>query len=839
MRIPPRLLEKGNFMAENIITRDVTHDIQTSYLEYSMDVIIGRALPDIRDGCKPVHRRILYAMNETGNTCNAAYKKSARTVGEVLGKYHPHGDSSVYDAMVRMAQPFSLRYPLVDGHGNFGSIDGDSAAAMRYTEARMSKLADSMMEDIDKDTVDMMGNYDETLKEPTILPSKLPNMLVNGTQGIAVGFASNMPPHNLTEVTEAIIAKIDDPSLDSLALMKYVKGPDFPGGGTILGTEGIVSMYTTGKGRIDVRADYVIEDVKGGRTQIVFTNVPYQVVKSQEVSKIEELVKDGTLKDVADVRDESTAKDGSRIVVELKRTANSARIIRQIYKKTHLQDTFCANMIALLPKAGKLVPHLFTLSEMVEEYIKHRQQVVSRKYKFLLGKARDRKHILDGLVKAVDCIDEIVSAIRASKDKEEAKSSLCQKFGFDDVQALAILAYQLQRLSGLEITKLRNELSDVENSIRKYEGILSSDKTILAEVKKDCLDIIKSYGDERITKIGNAVSDDNDDEAENIEDKEMVVSVSSTGYIKSVPLDAFSAQKRGGKGVKGVKAANVDTISQMIPTSKRNILLCIGSDGKAYKLPVADIEESARTARGQYVNNLIEAPGDVSVVSVIGIKRASKDDKPEGCVLFFTMRGEVKKIEMSDLLTSRRCVQAIKIKEDDAIINAVYAEAEDGLAFVATSEGKLLKFNFGKLRSRGRASSTQRCMRIADGDYVVSADVIVEGRSLLTVTNTGIGKKSSPDDYREAGLGGQGVTNYRTTKDTKVASVVPVNEEDDILVACDNGKLIRVHADAFRSIGRTSKGNKLVNLEPHESVSCVNTVLRQDSEEAEEAESES
>ena len=798
-------------------------------------------MADVRDGCKPVHRRIMYAMYETGNTCKKPYKKSARTVGEVLGKTHPHGDSSVYDAMVRMAQPFSLRYTLVDGHGNFGSIDGDGAAAMRYTEARMSKIADTMMEDIEKDTVDMMRNYDETLWEPKVLPAKLPNLLVNGTEGIAVGFASKMPPHNVTEVLNGIIAKIDDRSLDSLGLMKYIKGPDFPGGGTIQGTAGIVDMYTTGKGQITVRADYIIEDAGKGKKQLVFTNVPYQVIKSDEVGKIERLCSShvekknnkevkikAVIDGVVDVRDETTAKDGVRIVLELKKTANVAKIIRQIYKRTNLQCNFNANMLALQPTDnGKLRPHMFKLSELVEAYIVHREDVVARKYKYLLTKATIRKHIVDGLLVAVNVIDDVVRVIRRAKDKADACTLLSSEFGLDELQANAVMEYRLQSLTGLEVNKLKSELTELEKSIEQYKKILSSDETILAEIRKDCEDMLKEYGDERITKIlTDVVEDDDDDEDDQaVEDKEMVVTISDTGYIKSVPLTEFSAQKRGGKGVKSVKAENTDNIKTIISTNKKNLLLCIGSDGKSYRLAVSAIEETSRTARGQYINNIISAPNDVDVVAVIGVER---DNVDKGVVLFFTERGQIKKIAISELVRKVRCVQAVKVKEDDRIINAVYSETDGGLAYVATANGKLLKFEYDKFRCKGRAASTQKCITVLDGDYVVSADIIQPEDSILTITNTGIGKKSPASSYNTKDIGGQGVTNYKTTSDVSVAAVITVKDEDDILVACDNGKLIRVHADAFRDMNRGSKGTKLVNLEGHESVVGASTVVRDD-----------
>lgn len=820
-------------MAENVIVRDVVKDIKSSYLEYSMDVIVGRALPDVRDGCKPVHHRILHSMNETNNTCRNAYRKSARTVGDVLGKYHPHGDSSVYDAMVRLAQPFSLRYPLIDGHGNFGSIDGDSAAAMRYTEARMSKLADCMMEDIDKDTVDMMANYDGTLKEPKVLPSKFPNMLVNGSQGIAVGFACNMPPHNLTECINAIIAKIDNPKLDSIELMEYIKGPDFPSGGTIQGTDAIISMYTTGRGSITVRADYEVEPLKNNKSQIIFKNVPYQVNKAAVVASIDELIKEGELNGAISVNDETTEKDGVRIVIELKSSANAKQIVSKLYKKTKLQDSFPANMTALMPsKNNTLVPHLFTLEEMVWQFILHRKNVVTRKYQYLLAKAETRLHILEGLVKALNQIDEVIATIRASKDTESARNNICQKFGFDNPQASAILSYQLQRLSNLEINKVLDEKTNVERAIESYNKILSSDKNIFKEIKKDCKDVLNTFGDERLTAISTVVEAEPDEDTVDlsVDDKDVVITITNTGYIRSVDANGFSVQKRGGKGNKGVKKADIDIITQMMTTNKRNLLLCFGSNGRMYKLRVSEIAETDRTSRGQYLNGLIGVEGDVRIVSIIGVE---VDAEKNGSIIIFTRRGEVKRIAVSELVTRAKSVKVVNIKDDDEIINACLTRDDEGSAFVATLDGKLLKFSYGKLRCKGRNSGTQRCLRLRDGDYVVSADIVTD-KPLLTVTNTGMGKRTSADDYAEKGLGGQGVANYKTSDNIKVVAVVELTDEDDILVACDNGKMIRTPASSFKDTGRTSKGNRLVRLDNDENVSAVSIVPPAKDEDGEE-----
>ena len=820
-------------MAENVIVRDVVKDIKSSYLEYSMDVIVGRALPDVRDGCKPVHHRILHSMNETNNTCRNAYRKSARTVGDVLGKYHPHGDSSVYDAMVRLAQPFSLRYPLIDGHGNFGSIDGDSAAAMRYTEARMSKLADCMMEDIDKDTVDMMANYDGTLKEPKVLPSKFPNMLVNGSQGIAVGFACNMPPHNLTECINAIIAKIDNPKLDSIGLMEYIKGPDFPSGGTIQGTDAIISMYTTGRGSITVRADYEVEPLKNNKSQIIFKNVPYQVNKAAVVASIDELIKEGELNGAISVNDETTEKDGVRIVIELKSSANAKQIVSKLYKKTKLQDSFPANMTALMPsKNNTLVPHLFTLEEMVWQCILHRKKVVTRKYQYLLAKAETRLHILEGLVKALNQIDEVIATIRASKDTESARNNICQKFGFDNPQASAILSYQLQRLSNLEINKVLDEKTNVERAIESYNKILSSDKNIFKEIKKDCKDVLNTFGDERLTAISTVVEAEPDEDTVDlsVDDKDVVITITNTGYIRSVDANGFSVQKRGGKGNKGVKKADIDIITQMMTTNKRNLLLCFGSNGRMYKLRVSEIAETDRTSRGQYLNGLIGVEGDVRIVSIIGVE---VDAEKNGSIIIFTRRGEVKRIAVSELVTRAKSVKVVNIKDDDEIINACLTRDDEGSAFVATLDGKLLKFSYGKLRCKGRNSGTQRCLRLRDGDYVVSADIVTD-KPLLTVTNTGMGKRTSADDYAEKGLGGQGVANYKTSDSIKVVAVVELTDEDDVLVACDNGKMIRTPASSFKDTGRTSKGTRLVRLDNDENVSAVSIVPPAKDEDGEE-----
>ena len=821
-------------MAEEIIRRDVTHDISSSYLEYAIDVIIARALPDVRDGLKPVHRRILYAMYETNNIFTKPHKKSARTVGEVLGKYHPHGDSSVYDAMVRMAQDFSLRYPMIDGHGNFGSVDGDPAAAMRYTEARMSKISDLMLEDINKNTIDMMKNYDGSLDEPKVLPANLPYLLINGVEGIAVGMATKMPPHNLSEVLEGVIAKLDDPSLDSEGLMKYIKGPDFPLGGIIVGTSGIREMYTTGRGTITVRSPYRVEEKKGGKLQLIFTTVPYQVNKSELVAYIDNMVQNKTLDGVTEVRDETSMQDGIRIVLDLARNANPSRIVKSLYKNTKLQDNFGANMNALVPRSnGNLSPKQLTLEEIVSYWIAHRKEVVQRKYEFLLQKKEARLHIVEGLIKATNIIDKVIEAIRKSNSTSEAKGALTEKFGFSSAQADAILEYRLQQLVGLEINKLTDEENSLKEEIRKYKEILSSDENIRMEVKRNCQEVLNKYGDERKTQIMYDVKSDGDgedDEEERkaeIEDKQVVVTITNTGYIKSVPLDDFTAQSRGGKGSKGLKNSDIDIITQMITVNKRNILLCLGSDGRMYKLYVSDIAETSKTARGQYLNTLIEADVDVNIVAIIEVE-SMKNINPDDCVLMFTKMGGIKKIQVSELVTSRRSVMAIKLKNsEDEVINACHVPAS-GKAFVATKNGMLLVFDYTKVTPHGRASGTVRAIKLKPGDYAVSADIITnEDASLLTVTNVGMGKKTKISDYPCKNVGtAQGITNYKTNEKVYVVSVINIDDEKDILVSCSNGKIIRIPSNSLRDIGRTSKGVRLLNMEEKEEVSSVSSAIK-------------
>ncbi len=802
-------------MAENVIKRDIVEDVSKSYLEYALDVIIARALPDVRDGLKPVHRRILYAMWETGNTHKKPHKKSARTVGEVLGKYHPHGDSSVYDAMVRLAQDFSLRYPFVDGHGNFGSIDGDPAAAMRYTEARMSTMSEVMMEDIDKNTVDMMKNYDETLDEPTVLPARLPSLLINGVEGIAVGFATKMAPHNLSEVMSGIIAYIDNPEIDSLGLMEYIKAPDFPGGATILGLDGVRSMYCTGRGEVRVRSKYTVEPTKNSE-QIIFTEIPYQVNKSKLLERMEDLRANDVIQGVSDIRDESSTKDGIRIVVELQRSANREQILRKLFKETDLECNFAANCNAIIPTSnGKYVPHLCTLRDLVSYYVEHRKNVVARKYKFLLDKANARKNIVDGLIRAISIVDDVVKTIRGSKTVADAKASLVKDFQFNEAQADAILEFRLQKLVSLEINKYKDEAKELEKSIAHYESILKDDASVMAEVRRDCEEILTQYGDERRTEIMADFVKESGSSVENklstIEKQDVVVTITNTGYIKRVPKDAFVSQSRGGKGVKGTDNAELDIVSQVISTDTHQILLCFGSDGRAYKTFVSDIPEASRTSKGKYVNGLLGMNGETKMIAVESVPANATES--DGYMLMVTRLGGVKKIAISNLISRSRSVTAIVIKNgEDELVSASHV-SKDGYAYIATAMGRILCFEHGKVTPHGRNSGTMKGMRLTEGDYVANAGAYSDDSCLLTVVNTGKGKLTEAKEYTLHGRGGGGNTNIKMGAKEVVVTVIPVEDSNDVLLTMSNGKIIRIPSSQIRTTGRVSKGVRLVNIE--------------------------
>ncbi len=822
-------------MPEKVIKRDVVEDVSSSYLDYALDVIIARALPDVRDGMKPVHRRILYAMWENSNTHKNPYKKSARTVGEVLGKYHPHGDSSVYEAMVRFAQDFSLRYPFIDGHGNFGSIDGDPAAAMRYTEARMSAISELMLDDYEKNTVDTMRNYDETLDEPKVLPARLPALLLNGVEGIAVGFASKMPPHNLTEVMNGIIAYIDNPEIDVSGLMEHIKGPDFPGGGLMLGTEGARAMYETGRGDIRVRSKYEVEQAKGG-DQIVFTEIPYQVNKSKLVERIEDLIRNDAITGAKKVWDESSTKDGIRIVVRLDKSANSEYVLKKLFKDTDLECNFAANCNAIVPTAnGKYVPKLVTLVDMIRYFVDHRKDVIRRKFEFLLAKAEARKNVVDGLIRAISVVDDVVKTIRASKSVAEAKENLIKKFDFNEAQADAILEFRLQKLVSLEIEKYEAEAKELAKNIESYKDVLKDEKSILAEVRRDCEDVLTNYGDERRTEIMFNYKKEKETTVESkldgVEKQSVVVMITNTGYIKRVPQSAFASQRRGGKGVKGIDNADLDIVSKVIPTDTHQILLCFGSDGRAYKLFVSDIPEGSRTAKGKYINGLVGMSGDTSVVSVESIPASGHTD--DDFILFCTRNGGVKKIAVSNLISRLRSVTAITIKnEDDELVSASLVPKE-GMAYIATAGGRILCFPHGKVAPHGRSSGTMRGMKLGEGDYVVSAGPYSDSDKILTVVSGGRGKLTLAGDYTVHNRGGGGNTNISMAPKESVVSVLTVGDDNDVMLSMSNGKMIRLPAAQIRTTGRVAKGVNLVKMDDGAEIVSACAVLSEEKDEDE------
>lgn len=813
-----------------ILQRDISEDMRKSYLDYSMDVIVDRALPDVRDGMKPVHRRIVFDMYEEGVLHTKPYKKSARTVGDVLGKYHPHGDSSVYGAMTRLAQDFSLRYPLIDGHGNFGSIDGDSPAAMRYTEARMAPIAEDIMEDIDKDTVDMMGNYDETLKEPKVLPSKIPNFLLNGGSGIAVGMASNIPTHNIVNVVDSIKAMLDNPDITDDEIIQHIVAPDFPTGGIIIGKQGIHDLYTTGRGTITVRSRYKVEPVgKGDRQQIVITEVPYGVNKEAMVQKIDDLAHgdDKVLADIAEVRDESN-KEGIRVVIVLKKTANVAKILKTIFKKTPAEQNFAGNMNALIPAKGSVVPRVLRITEIIGWYIRHRKEVLRRKYEFLLKKDQKRKHRLEGLITAVNHIDEVVAIIKGSKSQQEASEKLTKKFGFDEPQCKAILDFKLQGLIGLNRKALDDDMKATKERIAKYEKILGDEKEIEKIIRKDCDEMVEKYGDERRTTVlGHVPKNDEDDEPD-IPQEDVIVSLTNTGYIKRWPVSVIRAQNRAGKGVSNSTNKDLDIVKKTFFCNTHDTLMCFERDGKVYKLPVSRIPESGRTARGQFLAAILGAESGIEIVSVIACNKDTEDQD----VLIFTHLGGVKKIKLADLKTSRTCVQGIKPKEGDFVINALLAGGTE-TAVIATACGRLLAFPHASLMAHGRAASTVRGIRLQEGDYAVSADVFRENAEIFTVVSSGYGRRSPEKEYTVHNVGTGGSTNYKLKKDERVAAVISVTPDEDLLIATKNGKMLRTPASQVSSVNRTGRGVRVLNLENGDEILSVTSIPKEGTEDSE------
>ncbi len=796
-----------------IIERDIDKEMRTAYIDYAMSVIVSRALPDARDGLKPVHRRILYAMHEDGITSDKPYRKCANTVGSVLGRYHPHGDSSVYDAMVRLAQDFTMRYPLVDGHGNFGSVDGDSPAAMRYTEARMSKISESMLTDIEKNTVDFMPNYDDRLQEPTVLPARIPALLVNGSSGIAVGMATNIPPHNLSEVIDGIIKVIDNPEVTIEELMGIIKGPDFPTGATILGKQGIKEAYTTGRGKITMRGEAEIEEMSGNRQKIIITSLPYQVNKAKLVKNISDLVKDRKIEGISEVRDESDRKEKTRVVIELRRDANARIILNQLYKHTQLQETFGAIILALVD--GE--PKILTLRQCLDCYINHRKVVILRRTKFELDKALARAHILEGLKIALDNIDEVISIIRSSYDNP--KERLIERFGLSDIQAQAILDMRLKTLSGLQREKIEEEYNELMKLIAHLRDILSSDTLVYDIIKEELLEIKDKYGDDRLTKIvaaeGEFVAEDL------IKEEQTVVALTHFGYIKRMPIDTYRSQRRGGKGITGIATREEDFVKQIFTASTHDTILFFSNKGKLYKLKGYEVPEAGRTAKGTAIVNLLSLDAGEKISAVIPIQNFAEGKY----LLMATKKGLIKKTALTEYNSSRTTgLQSITLKDDDELITVRLTDGQDNVVLV-TREGMCITFDEKDVRPIGRVAQGVIGIRLSDEDEVIGMESIIAGgkATLLAITENGFGKRTELDEYRVQIRGGKGVITYKITPKTgKLVGVKIATEEDDVMLITDTGTIIRLQVKDISVLGRstqgvtlmrTSDGGKVVSIE--------------------------
>jgi len=809
--------------SEQVEQVKIEESIQGSYLDYSMSVIIGRALPDARDGLKPVHRRILYAMNELGLTHRAAYKKSARIVGDVIGKYHPHGDTAVYDALVRMAQDFSMRIPLVDGQGNFGSIDGDNAAAMRYTEARMTKLAEELLRDIDKDTVDFVPNYDDSLSEPDVLPSRVPNLLLNGSAGIAVGMATNIPPHRLDELIDALLIRLENPEAEVEELMTALKGPDFPTGGVIFGKKGIIDAYSTGRGRIKVRAKTHIEQHKN-KEAIVIDELPYQVNKARLIETIAQLVRDKQIDGISEIRDESD-REGIRVVIELKRDAMSEIVLNNLFKSTQMQTTFGIIMLAIVNKE----PKIFNLPELLDLFVNHRKTVIIRRTIFDLEKARARAHILEGLKIAVDNIDEVIKIIRSSADDTEARENLMSRFDLSEIQARAILEMRLRRLTGLEIEKIENELAELRKTIEYLESILKSETMIEEIIKEELLEVKEAFSDERRTEI---VDDYDDIDIEDlIPNEPMVVTITHRGYIKRVPVKQYEKQRRGGKGKTAVTTYEDDFIERFFISNTHDTLMFITDRGQLYWLKVYRIPEGSRAAKGKAVVNLIQLDKDEKIKAII----PTQDFNEDKSLVFFTKNGIVKRTNLSEYSNIRSVgVRAINLDENDELIDTKIIRPKTRWLFVVTKKGMCIRFPVTDVREIGRVSRGVTAIKFKiEGDYVCGATTIEdEEDEILIISEKGLGKRTPASEYREQSRAGKGVIAMKLTPKTgDVVGVVFVEEDKDLMCLTSAGKMIRVDMHSIRRAGRATSGVKVVNVEGKDRVVSIAKCPKEEKEE--------
>ena len=794
--------EDLRFENQKIINVELEKEMKSSFIDYAMSVIVSRALPDVRDGLKPVHRRILYAMYEDNLTSDKPYRKSATTVGNVLGRYHPHGDASVYDAMVRMAQDFSLRYPLIDGHGNFGSVDGDPPAAYRYTEARMSKIAEELMSDIEKETVQWNPNFDDKLKEPAVVPSGFPQLLVNGSSGIAVGMATNIPPHNLREVIGACICVLDDPEATLSDLMQHVKGPDFPTKGIIMGRSGIRAAYATGRGRLVIRARHEFEEFGKDRTRIVITEIPYQVNKRMLIKSMAEQVEDKRLEGISDIRDESD-RNGMRIVIELKRDANPQVVLNRLFAQTQLQTTFAINMLALVDNQSQ--PKILSLRHIIDEYLSFQEEIIVRRTKYDLKKAMERAHLLEGLLIAQDNIDEVIRIIRSSYDN--AKENLMARFGISEIQAQAILEMQLRRLQGLEREKIENELRDLHARIADYNDILATPARVYAIIREDLLRIKEKYGDDRRTEISH---DENEIDIEDlIEEKQCVYTMTRMGYIKRLPVNTYRSQRRGGRGVTGLTTREEDVADTMFTASTHDQILFFTSKGRMYRLKGYQIPESSRAGKGMNLVNLLQIESDEKVTSMLAVR----DFEEDKYVVLVTRQGTVKRMAMPVLQTARKAgIRAIGLEDGDALVSVLITGGSDNI-LIATRDGAAIRFAEQEVRPMGRDAFGVRGIRLRDGDWVVGADRESAGEFLLTVTEKGYGKLTPCEDYTIHHRASSGVTAHNLTDKTGgLIAVRCVNFDDDLLVMTSEGVVIRMAAGSIRICGRASQGVILVKV---------------------------
>lgn len=813
--------DKNRDINVDIEERDISEEMRSSYIDYSMSVIIGRALPDVRDGLKPVHRRVLYTMYDMGLRYNKPYKKSARIVGDVMGKYHPHGDAAIYDTLVRMAQDFSLRYPLVDGQGNFGSIDGDPPAAMRYTEARLAQISEEMLADIDKETVKFVPNYDGSLTEPSVLPAKLPNLLVNGSNGIAVGMATNIPTHNLTEVCDAIIATIENPEITIKDLMKYIKGPDFPTGAIIRGRSGIKSYFETGRGSVKIQAKTEIEDIKGGKQAIIVTELPYQVNKANLIETIANLVRDKKIQDISDIRDESDRR-GMRIVIEIKRDGNAQVVLNQLYKHTQLETSFGVIMLAIVD--GK--PKVLNIKEAIEQYIRHRKIVIYNRTKYDLNKALHRAHILEGYLIALQNIDEVVDIIKKSKDQKEAKDKLMKRFALTDIQAQAILDMRLHQLTRLEVGQIKEEYEGLLKLIDELRSILKNPAKILKIIKDELEELKKKYGDKRRTEIaGEATEFDIEDL---IQKEDVVITFTHSGYIKRIPESVYRTQGRGGKGIIGSDLKEEDFIEKLFVASTHSTILMFTSRGKVYSLRGFEIPEAQRSSRGKAVVNLIPILKDEKITSVIAIDSFEEKKKDQTYLFMCTRKGYVKKTPISAFANIRKTgIIAITLEDGDVLTNVEHTDGKCDI-IIGTEKGMSIRFNEKEVRPMGRTAKGVRGIKLSKGDKVVGMEAAHPDtkKTLLTVCENGYGKRTSLDEYRNQHRGGSGVITIKATeRNGRVVGIHLVDDKDDVMIITEKGKIIRLSAKDIRVISRNTQGVRLVKLNEGDKVASVEPVV--------------